>query len=575
MTAYEQTGTARPVRRLRYRAANLLDWVMLGLLLAGIALFILYPIVSVVSTSFFVKGQFTLQYYLDLFTKSNLKLIGNSLWVATLSSSFTTFFAFCIALYAFCSKEKTRRLLQNGLLLTMISPPFVSALAFILLFGRRGIITYGLLGLSVNPYGWHGIVILQTIGNISFATLLLLASFDTVDLKQVLASRDLGANPWQTLWHVVIPLVRPGLLSVIFTLFTMNLADFGTPIVIGGRYKVLATEAYLQVISTANLGKASAISVLMVPTAVVAFYFYRKTLSQSGSLAEGSKSFSGSGYEFELPRSIRCLLLSVVGLFFTVMALKYGNILLSTVSNTATGHIQFTTKYFHDLPRSQMSSYWRSIRYAVLSGVAASFLGILLSYYTHRRRLPGMKGVEFIASLPYIIPGTFFGLGYVAAFSHEPFLLRGTGLIIICNYTFRQISVANKSANAAFSAIDEKLEAAAQDLGASRMEVFFGVILPLLKSTFLTCFITVFTSSMTSVGAIAFLISPGKNVASMELFQSIENGRYGVAAVQAVMIIAVTLGINLFSMYLLNRGRKNQKGGNGRVPEAGSSQEAV
>lgn len=53
MTAYEQTGTARPVRRLRYRAANLLDWVMLGLLLAGIALFILYPIVSVVSTSFF------------------------------------------------------------------------------------------------------------------------------------------------------------------------------------------------------------------------------------------------------------------------------------------------------------------------------------------------------------------------------------------------------------------------------------------------------------------------------------------------------------------------------------------
>ena len=186
-----------------------------------------------------------------------------------------------------------------------------------------------------------------------------------------------------------------------------------------------------------------------------------------------------------------------------------------------------------------------------------------------------MTGVEFIASLPYIIPGTFFGLGYVAAFSHEPFLLRGTGLIIICNYTFRQISVANKSANAAFSAIDEKLEAAAQDLGASRMEVFFGVILPLLKSTFLTCFITVFTSSMTSVGAIAFLISPGKNVASMELFQSIENGRYGVAAVQAVMIIAVTLGINLFSMYLLNRGRKNQKGGNGRVPEAGSSQEAV
>ena len=39
---------------------------------------------------------------------------------------------------------------------------------------------------------------------------------------------------------------------------------------------------------------------------------------------------------------------------------------------------------------------------------------------------------------------------------------------------------------------------------------------------------------MTSVGAIIFLISPGKNVASAELFQSIENGRYGVASVQAL-----------------------------------------
>lgn len=566
------TGKQQPAAsRLRYRAANLLDWALLGVLLLGIALFILYPIVSVVSTSFFDKGQFTLQNYIDLFTKQNLKLIGNSLWVATLSSTFTTFFAFCIGLYAFSSSEKRRAFLQNSLLITMISPPFVSALAFILLFGRRGIITYGLLGLSVNPYGWHGIVILQTIGNISFATLLLLASFDTIDLKQVLASRDLGANPWQTLWHVVVPLVRPGLLSVLFTLFTMNLADFGTPIVIGGRYKVLATEAYLQVISTANLGKASAISVLMIPTAVIAFYFYRKTLSKSGNLADGSKSFSGSGYTFELPRSIRLLLLAVVGLFFAVMALKYGNILLSTISNTATGHIQFTTKYFHDLPRSQMSSYWRSIRYAVVAGGAASFLGILLSYYTHRRKLPGMKGVEFVASLPYIIPGTFFGLGYVAAFSHGPLLLRGTGWIIILNYTFRQISVANKSANAAFSAMDEKLEAAAQDLGASRMELLWGVILPLLKPTFLTCFITVFTSSMTAVGAIAFLIAPGRNVASMELFQSIENGRYGVAAVQAVMIIAVTMGINLVSMYFLNRSRRQQKGGNRRVPGTGAS----
>ena len=343
-------------------------------------------------------------------------------------------------------------------------------------------------------------------------------------------------------------------------LFTMNLADFGTPIVIGGRFRVLATEAYLQVISTANLGKASAISVLMIPPAVLAFVFYRRSIGRAANQAEGAKSLGDSAYTLELSRPPRVVLFAVVGLFFLVMALKYGNILLSTVSNTASGSLRFTARYFQELPRSQWSSFRQSIGYSAAAGAGASLLGILLSYYAHRRRLPGMKAVEFCASLPYIIPGTFFGLGYVAAFSHGPMMLRGTAWILILNYTFRQLSVSNKAANAAFSAMDEKLETAARDLGASHMQALRRVLLPLLVPTFLTCFITIFTSSMTAVGAVVFLISPGKNVASVELFQSIENGRYGVGAVQAVCIIAVTVGVNLISMWLLRRFQKAQKG---------------
>ncbi len=46
-------------------------------------------------------------------------------------------------------------------MLTMISPPFVSSLAYINLFGRRGIITHGILKLTLNTYGWRGIVIME------------------------------------------------------------------------------------------------------------------------------------------------------------------------------------------------------------------------------------------------------------------------------------------------------------------------------------------------------------------------------------------------------------------------------
>ena len=57
----------------------------------------------------------------------------------------------------------------------------------------------------------------------------------------------------------------------------------GTPIIIGGKYKVLATEAYMTIFSAADLGKAAAMSVLLIPPAIIAFYFYRKNLEKNNS----------------------------------------------------------------------------------------------------------------------------------------------------------------------------------------------------------------------------------------------------------------------------------------------------
>ncbi|UUM11298.1 iron ABC transporter permease [Clostridiaceae bacterium HFYG-1003] len=525
------------------------------ILIAGILLFILYPIGSVIATSFYYRGTFTLQNYMDLADPRNVTLILNSLRIGIVSSGIAVLIALAISLFAFGQAAVVKKRIETLLMVTMISPPFVSALAYIILFGRRGLITHGWLGLSINPYGWHGIVILQVLGSISFATLMVLNSLSSIDLRHLLAAQDLGARPGAILRTVVLPLLRPTLLSVFFLLFTMNIADFGTPIVIGGNFKVLATEAYLQVISTPHLGKAAAISVLMLPSAIVAFYFYQKSFSRTDLTSVGVTSLKNDDYRFPLPKPLSIFLGSLVGLYFFIMLLKYGNIFLSTVANTSTGRIVLTDQYFKDLPLTFFKSFRASIALSALAGLIAPLLGILLSYYVHRRRLNYLKPVEFIASLPFIIPGTFYGLGYVAAFSHQPLMLRGTWLILGANMVFRQISVSNKAANSFFVTLDHRLEHAASDLGASKFRILGNVILPLTRPIFYTSFISVFTSSMTSMGAIAFIVSPGMNLASMELFGSVENGRYGVASVQAVMMIAVIALVNVIVLAIKNRKR--------------------
>ena len=186
---------------------------------------------------------------------------------------------------------------------------------------------------------------------------------------------------------------------MLFTLFTMNLADFGTPIVIGGNFKVLATEAYTQVISTANLdgpppsdpngsgGRRGLLFLLPEP---------EKNESAGGTdrnAMDGEPAYTLTG-------AVAGAAWTVTGMFFLVMALKYGNIFLSAFSNTASGSLTFTLDYFGKLPRSQWNSFGHSLVYSAVAAAVSAFLGILLSYYTHRRKIAGMRTAEFFASFP-------------------------------------------------------------------------------------------------------------------------------------------------------------------------------
>jgi iron(III) transport system permease protein len=531
---------------------SILDKFIFWIVVISLLLFILYPVVMVISTSFFYRGTFTLDNYKNLLNSNNLKLIKDSLFVASISSILSTIFSFCIALFTFVERKKIKKLIYRALMLSMISPPFVSSLALIILFGRRGIITHNLLGLSVNPYGWQGIVLLQTLGGIPLSSIMLISALHSIDTRQILASRDLGATTTQTIKNIVIPAIFPTILSVLFLSFTMNLADFGTPIIIGGKFKMLATETYMTIFSSGDLGKAAAMSILLIPPAILSFVFYRKNITNIDNRATGTKALGSENYDFQLPIWLKFVLTFITVSFFIIVVLKYGSIILSAFSINTSGKLTFTLKHFEEVKFAYTPAFLRSIIFAVIAGFVSSVIGILLSYYTHRRKIKGMSFIEFVSALPYIIPGIFFGLGYIVGFNKEPLLLTGTTAIVILNSTFRHISVANKATNAAFTTIDTRIEDASRDLGASKFKTITNIIFPLLRPVFLTSFINTFTACMTTVGAIIFLVSPKNVVASIVMFKNITNGQYGPASVMASILILITVSVNLIAIKLLN-----------------------
>ena len=76
----------------------------------------------------------------------------------------------------------------------MVSPPFIASLAYIQLFGRNGLITKGVFGLSLNPYGWLGVVVMQTLFFSSLNALMIIGMLRKMDMSLVRSSFDLGAS---------------------------------------------------------------------------------------------------------------------------------------------------------------------------------------------------------------------------------------------------------------------------------------------------------------------------------------------------------------------------------------------
>ena len=528
---------------------NIIDKLILWSVIISLLIFILYPIIMVISTSFYSKGLFTLSNYKNLINPKNLKLIKNSILVVTLfiyRSNYFYFYSF-ICLWV-NGKAKFQKVCFYNDITTIC---FIYSLITFLVVEDSLLI---IVGLSVNPYGWKGIVLLQSLGKIPLGVIMLVAAINAIDQRHILASRDLGATSFETLKNILIPGIFPTILAVLFLNFTMNLADFGTPIIIGGKFKMLATETYMTIFSSGDLGKAAAMSVLLIPPAIIAFTFYKKNMDNINNKSEGSKALGSSNYKFDVPVALKYLTGFITISFFGITILKYGTIFLTAISMNASGKLIFTLDHIKKVKVSNLPAVMRSIYFAIVAGVVSSVIGILLSYYTHRRKIWGMKYIEFISALPYIIPGTFFGLGYIVAFKDEPFLLTGTTAIVILNITFRHISVANKATNAAFTTIDTRIEDSSRDLGASHFRTIRTIIFPMLKPVFLTSFIDTFSAAMTTVGAIIFLVSPRNVIASIVMFKDITNGGYGEASVMASILILITVSVNLIAIRLLNKG---------------------
>ena len=521
-------------------------------MLLPLCLCALWPVGEVFLQSIAKAGQFDLSGWSRLGRDPGL--LPRSVAVAASVTACTLPPALALALYMVYGKP--RRLLKalvNGVTaISLVSPPFVGAMAFLMLFGKNGFVTARLLGLAWSPYGAHGIVIMQAVSQFALCSVLLRISLSGVSRQLEDAARNLGASPGQTLARVSLPLAAPGIAAAALIVFIRAMSDFSTPLFIGGSFQVLASRSYMALIHQGDFQLSGAMNVLLLIPALVCILLARR-------FTGGDRSALGriaAGADMPLAGWLRLVCLCCVWAFLSVQLALYCVILAGSFTETWGVDFTLTLRHVRSLFSFSAGSIARSLLCSVAAGLGASIIGMLAAWMwrSNRGSSPAIlhKGVALALQLPYMLPGTFLGLGYLLAYSRLPFEI-ATGLLIAANCLVRQLSPAYHAGLAGLSGISPVLEDAARDLGAGRGAVYTRIIAPLLRPSAVYSFVNAFSAAMVSTGPIIFLVTPYARVMSVDMFESIASGKFGSANVMAFAIVLLVAIVNGIAFRLMRR----------------------
>ena len=524
----------------RARRAELAVAATAALVVLVLVTFVVWPTAKVLLISLSGAGGLTFEHYAEFLGSWRLlRILLQSLLVSAVSTVITVAVALLLAYVVTRTTVSGKSFISLVSLLPLISPPFLVSLAFILLFGRNGLVTHG-LGLEWNIYGFQGIVIAQVFTFLPQAYLLLANVLGNIDTALEEAAENLGAGPVTTLSRVTLAMARPGLASAALIVFILCMTDFGNPILIGGRYNVLATEIYAQVIGMSNFAAGATMSVVLLVPCLAAYLvntYWVGTTSYVTVTAGARTALRPTPSGLRWPLTV---ISAAVALFVAVI---YGLIPLGSFVRLWGSDWTLSLRHYTFQSTAEGAwPIWNSVKLALVSGILGSALALVTAYIVERRRPPGARIIEFLGLLPAALPGTLVGVGYILAFNVPPVLLTGTIWILVTSVIFWKFPVAVLAAINALKQIDPAIEEAAVSLGAGAVRTFVRVVLPLLTGTAFSIFVYFFINGMVTVSAVIFLTYPGFNLASVAILNQVENGFPGVACALGTIILAIVIG---------------------------------
>ena len=537
-------------------------WFWVKVLVVGIMLlFLIYPFCTLITRSFFSSktGLLSLDNYIRFFTKKYYySALFRSLFVSSASTVTSLLVGVPIAYLMTRYNVWMKKYIHIFIIMSLMSPPFIGAYSWIMLFGRAGVVTSffdDVLGIALpSIYGKLGIILVFTFKLFPYVYLYTSGAMGSIDSSLEEAAENLGSSKLRRLFTVTIPVIIPSIAAGAIMVFMTSLADFGTPMLLGEGYMVLPVLVYNEYMSEigGNAYLASALSVIVVLCSTTVLLVQKHLVSKKNYVMTAMRP----PQEIQLRGVKRFLatfpvaLVTFIGILPQIVV-----IVTSFIKADFTGFVGgFSLDSYMTIFNRLGTNIKNTFLFSTIAIVFIIIIGMLISYIIVRQKGAAGQIMDMLIMFPFVIPGAVLGISLIVAFNKEPVILTGTAAIMIIAFVVRKLPYTVRSGSAFLQQMDPSVEEASINLGVSPMKTFFTLTARLMAPGILSGGILSWITCINELSSSVMLYGGKTSTISVAIYTEVVRNSYGTAAALAT-ILTISTVVSLLIFLKVSKGK--------------------
>ncbi len=505
-------------------------WVILIVLL-------IWPLSSVLRASLIDNdtGSFSLVHYVQIATiKVYQRAIGNTLIAGFGGMTGALILGVTLAFVTTRFRIYGRALIQTLAVVALVSPPFIGAYAWIVLFGASGVVRKGLasIGISIPPlYGAMGVILVFAFKFFPHVFLITSGALAAINRSVEEAAESLGVSPMRRLFTITFPLILPAISASALLTFVLSIADFGTPRIIGRDFNVLATEAFTLYGSEVGgkPGMASALSIALIILSMIIVFGQRWVLRKNVYYSNLIKK-----PERQQAHGIKAIGLHLLAYAIVLIGALPAIIVVMFSFRRTSGPVfqpGLSLQSYERVISTVSAPIWNTLIFSSIAVVAIVITGTLIGYLISRRPGIATGALDALLMVPYVVPG----------------------LIIIMAIFVRRLPYSARSVAAALKQVGPNLEDAAVSLGYSPGKAFLKVTVPLILPGIMAGALMSFVTAMNELSSSLVLYVGSTITMPVRIYLSVMDGEYGTASALSTILLTMTVAAVYAAFHLSGR----------------------